>query len=148
MNMHTGPETVRTLVAPAERPALPPMGEMPPCDPQPPLVMEGLRQLHAALASGELTTEQAAARVQQLIYLANASVGIKVLREVAQKHGLKPEVIRSDQRFRHVIEARRELCVRLREELEWSYERIGDFLGRNHASIINMVKPKYGKNAA
>lgn len=103
-------------------------------------VVESLRQLHAGLRDGSVGTQDAVVRVQSIIFLATCNRGMQVLREVARKHGVAPREIRSTCRWRHVVAARHEVAYRLVRELEWSTLRAGEFLGRDHATIINSIK--------
>lgn len=58
-----------------------------------------------------------------------------IIRAVAHEHGLQPGDILGRDRFGHFIAARREAMVRLREA-GFSYQRIGEFLGRDHSTVV------------
>ncbi|HYM69766.1 MAG TPA: helix-turn-helix domain-containing protein [bacterium] len=65
---------------------------------------------------------------------------MEIARAVALRHGVKVnDVLGSRLRQRHLTAARREISHKLRE-IGWSYPAIGDFLHRDHTSVMNLVK--------
>ena len=107
---------------------------------QSPMVVESLRQLLAGLNDGSVDAPAAAARVQSIIFLATCNRGMRALHEVARKHGVHVRDIRSTNRTKYVVAARNELAHRLVRELGWSLPRTGEFIGRDHSTILHAVR--------
>lgn len=63
----------------------------------------------------------------------------EVVAVVAAEHGVTVDEILSPSRYRHIVAARREVCTRLRAQ-GWSYPAIGRALGRDHATVMYLVK--------
>lgn len=62
----------------------------------------------------------------------------RVFESVAAKHGLTAEDILGRSRKLLVVEARRDVCLRLREQ-GWSYPAIGRAVNRDHATIMSLL---------
>lgn len=59
-----------------------------------------------------------------------------VLKEVAEKHGIEPHLITSGRRLRPIIIARFEVCYRAVLETNWSLPRIGQFMNKDHTTVM------------
>ncbi len=62
-----------------------------------------------------------------------------LLQEIADRHGLRPEEVLSRRRTAEVCDARLELYAALRQA-GWSYPRIGTFVGRDHSTVMILLK--------
>lgn len=62
-----------------------------------------------------------------------------ILREVAAKHGVDRQEIIGATRKLPVLAARKELCRRMRAELNMSLSTIGAKIGRDHTSVLNLI---------
>lgn len=60
---------------------------------------------------------------------------INILKMVAKKHGLEPDMIIGVTRERSVIKARHEFWYRVHNELGYSFARIGRMENKDHTSI-------------
>jgi hypothetical protein len=67
-----------------------------------------------------------------------------MLRMVARKHNINPNLIQSDCRKRPLIAARHELWYRVRTELDYSYPRIAQLAGRDHSTVFHGIQ-KHGR---
>lgn len=63
-----------------------------------------------------------------------------IVGEVSRKHGVNPKSLMEGYRYCGIVKARMEVVYRLRTEIEWSFTRIGMFLGRDHTSIIHLYR--------
>lgn len=64
--------------------------------------------------------------------------GKEVIEKVAKKYGITITLLRSEGRNQMLVRARREAVFRLREELGYSFPRIGDLLGgRDHTTALH-----------
>lgn len=92
----------------------------------------------AARAAAATARRRAAAeKITALFRSVPRGHALKIVAEVAQARGKTPEVLRSEIRTRSVAAARQECFWRLREELQWSYPRIGHLFHRDHTSVIH-----------
>lgn len=65
----------------------------------------------------------------------------RIIREVAEKHGVTPVDILSERRTQLVVNARQEAMWRAKSETEWSLPRIGKaFGGRDHTTVIHALR--------
>ncbi len=64
----------------------------------------------------------------------------KIVAEVAEKHGLTVDQLISYARSKHLVLARQELYWRLHAETTWSIKRIGDFLERDHTTVLHGIR--------
>jgi chromosomal replication initiator protein len=72
----------------------------------------------------------------------------KILREVAEKHGLTVAELKSDARLKVYVHGRQEASYRLNTELGFSLKQIGRVLGnRDHTTVLNAIQ-KYKKSLA
>jgi chromosomal replication initiator protein len=56
-------------------------------------------------------------------------------------YDISPEDILGTSRKRNIVRARQLLMYLAKEELDWTYERIGEFCGgKNHATVIHAIK--------
>lgn len=62
---------------------------------------------------------------------------INILKMVAKKHGLEPEIIQGAVRSREVIAARHEFWYRVHNELGYSCARIGRLENKDHTTILH-----------
>jgi chromosomal replication initiator protein len=70
---------------------------------------------------------------------------LKILRDVAERHGVTVGDIKGVSRKIKFVRARQEACYLLREELKLSYPRIGLHLGnKDHTTILHGIR-KYKK---
>jgi Bacterial dnaA protein helix-turn-helix len=69
--------------------------------------------------------------------------GITILHEVSERLGLPVGEIRSHRNHAHLVEARAQVAWRLRNELGWSYPRIGKLLGGFHHTTIMYLLRTY-----
>jgi len=60
----------------------------------------------------------------------------------ARRAKLTPDDLRGKRRKRHIVAVRRAVAVQLRNELGISLPWIGRLLNRNHATVINYLRPK------
>jgi predicted transcriptional regulator len=72
----------------------------------------------------------------------------RVLREIAEEHGITCAEIVGDRRIRAVVDARQAVMRALVDQLpDWSIARIGRFLRRDHTTVLHalktMDKPKH-----
>jgi hypothetical protein len=65
---------------------------------------------------------------------------INMLRFVAKKHRIDPELIQGPLRFKKIVAARHELWWRVKTEMNYSYARIGRLANRDHSTIIHAVE--------
>ncbi len=67
--------------------------------------------------------------------------GIGVFREVAKKHNLPTGAITGPSRAFPLVNARAEVALRLRNELNWPLKMIAFLLGnRHHPTIISLLR--------
>lgn len=64
---------------------------------------------------------------------------INMLRWVARKHGIDPELIQGHLRYRRIVAARHELWWRVKTEYNYSYSRIARLAHRDHTTIMHAV---------
>jgi hypothetical protein len=65
----------------------------------------------------------------------------RVLREIAEEHGITCAEIVGDRRIRAVVEARQAVMRALADRLpDWSIARIGRFLRRDHTTVLHALK--------
>lgn len=64
----------------------------------------------------------------------------QIIAEVAAAHDVTTAELLGPRRFKHLSEARREAMIRIREELGYSFPRIGRIFDRDHTSIIWNVR--------
>lgn len=70
---------------------------------------------------------------------------LKILRDVAERHGVTVGDIKGVSRKIKFVRARQEACYLLREELKLSYPRVAAHIGnRDHTTILHNVR-KYKK---
>lgn len=70
----------------------------------------------------------------------------RILREVAEKHGLTIADIKSHMRVKRYVEARQEASYRMNTELQFSLKQIGRVIGkRDHTTILHAIN-RYKKN--
>ena len=62
------------------------------------------------------------------------------VRDAATKHGATLSEVFSDSRLAHIVRARAAAMLVLRDRLKWSYTAIGNFFGRDHATVMYHVK--------
>jgi chromosomal replication initiation ATPase DnaA len=63
-----------------------------------------------------------------------------IVARVARRHRVDPSDLMSDDRTCVMTYARQEAYARVRDDLGWSYPRIGRFFGRNHATVMFGIK--------
>ena len=63
-----------------------------------------------------------------------------IVRAVAGVHGLTMDEMRSDKRDRHLIDARRQAVVIIKDLLGYASTYIGRYFNRNHATILHHIK--------
>lgn len=66
---------------------------------------------------------------------------METIRNVCKERGLTVSAVLSERRWPEVVDARREVALRLREQ-GWSYPRIGRALRRDHSTIYVLVNGK------
>jgi chromosomal replication initiator protein len=64
----------------------------------------------------------------------------QIIKEVAEKHRLKPEHLTGYTRVRPIVRARWEAAHRMRKELKMSSTAIGRRLNRDHTTIIYALR--------
>jgi hypothetical protein len=69
---------------------------------------------------------------------------MNMLRAIAIKYRIDPELIQSEVRNSYIVSARHELWYRVRTELNYSYPRIGMLANRDHSTVLYAVE-KYAK---
>ncbi len=69
-----------------------------------------------------------------------------VLKDVVHRSGLSPEAILSRARTGEIVEVRRELARRLRER-GLSYPQIGALLGRDHSTVLALLRQTHRTGA-
>ena len=73
---------------------------------------------------------------------ADREVAAQLCEVIAERHELLvPTTVLSDNRHPDVVAARRELCGVLRA-MGWSLTRIGRAVGREHTSVMNLLKER------
>jgi len=94
----------------------------------------------------EFTEEELSHEVSPLASFANVIRLIperesaqRIASAIARRHGLEVEELLNGGRYPHLVRARRDVAVALREQ-RWSYSAIGRFLNRDHTSIMALVK--------
>lgn len=65
---------------------------------------------------------------------------LNMLRFVAKKHGIDPELIQGPLRFKKIVAARHELWWRVKTELNYSYSRIARLAHRDHSTIMHAIE--------
>lgn len=70
----------------------------------------------------------------------------RIVREVADASGIRPDTIYGDSRTPCVCRARAEAAFRMRNELRLSFPEIGRYLDRHHTTIMAMIA-KFDPNA-
>jgi chromosomal replication initiator protein len=71
----------------------------------------------------------------------------QIVIRISAKYHAKPEHLRGQLRHPHLVKARKEVYLILREMFHWSYPVIGKFMNRDHTSIIHAIgKRRDGKN--
>lgn len=66
---------------------------------------------------------------------------IGIIREVAARYGVSPDVLRGKTLTYQLLHARREVYRRLRDERKMSYSRIGRIMGgRDHSTILGALR--------
>lgn len=68
------------------------------------------------------------------------------IKEICANHDLEPHKIAWRCRREPFLRARRDVALYLREERRWTLPRIGAVLGRDHTTVIHMLKG-YGNRA-
>jgi hypothetical protein len=63
-----------------------------------------------------------------------------MLREVAEMHGLDPEIVKSQTLKQNVVKVRQELFYRAKKELNLGYSQIGHLMHTTHSTVIYGVK--------
>jgi hypothetical protein len=59
-----------------------------------------------------------------------------MLREVAEMHGLDPEIVKSQTLKQNVLKVRQELFYRAKNELKLGYSQIGHLMHTTHSTVI------------
>ena len=63
-----------------------------------------------------------------------------IIHAIAAKHGATTTDVLGDRRWRHIVDARKEIAKTLRDEHGWSYKAIGRALGgRHHTTVMNLL---------
>lgn len=65
---------------------------------------------------------------------------MNMLRFIAKKHKIDPELIQGPKRFKRIVAARHELWWRVKTEMNYSYSRIARLAHRDHSTIIHAVE--------
>jgi len=63
-----------------------------------------------------------------------------ILQSVSDKIGVSKKKILSKSRRREYSDSRALVAWCLRYKLDWTTQRIGDYLGRNHSTVLDMFK--------
>lgn len=63
----------------------------------------------------------------------------RIISEVCRERLVSLAEVRGAGASRRLIEARRHICTRLREERELSSEVIGRLINRDHTSVLNLI---------
>jgi len=131
--------TVKVLAAP--RPELPPAPlPAPPATVHFPKMLAANDErdiLHVATPATCGTLEQAKPSPR--------AIAEKIVRDVCAARRMSVEQALSVRREAAYIDARAEIAWSLREQCHWSYPKIGQFLGRDHSTVIWAVKKHQAK---
>lgn len=68
-------------------------------------------------------------------------------RTIVTNRPLTLKDIRGPLRWKEIVKARAEVAKFLREERGWSFPQIGQFLDRDHTSIMHLLKPAESRAA-
>lgn len=68
-----------------------------------------------------------------------------IIREVAMTYGVPPKLLISNHRGEDAVRARHIVMWRLRNQLGFSYPKIGRILSRDHTTVMHGVKKVQGK---
>lgn len=64
----------------------------------------------------------------------------KIKNEVARAHGMiVGDMLSKEKRSPRYVRARRELYFRLQQELGWSLQEIGDYVKRDHTTVLHAL---------
>lgn len=74
--------------------------------------------------------------------------GAGILTQLATKHAVSVADIKSKTQMRQITRIRDIAVVRLRDELKWSYPRIGQLLNRGHMAIMTAYKREKKRQAS
>jgi len=87
---------------------------------------------------------------KQAVLMGTAILGYarEILKEVADEHCLKVGDVIGSSREQHLALARFDAALRMRDELGMTLESIGVVLGRDHTTIINMLRRARGETPA
>lgn len=75
----------------------------------------------------------------------NKGLTEKIINEVCTNCDITKEELFGPGRFIEYVDARRQISLRLRNELKMSYSRIGRILHRDHTVIVHYLKPRKAK---
>lgn len=63
----------------------------------------------------------------------------RILREEAERAGIRPEDILGERRLKKIARARQRCMLRMKEELKMSASSIGRKLGRDHSTVLHGI---------
>ena len=63
----------------------------------------------------------------------------KIMREVCERHKCKPSELAGIRRDHKMVYARREYCLRARNETKYSLPRIGKTINKDHTTVIHAI---------
>ena len=69
-----------------------------------------------------------------------AEVARSIIADVAREHDVTREEILSRSNPMRIVTARHDAMHRVRQELGWSYERIGRLFNRDHSTVLAAVR--------
>lgn len=67
---------------------------------------------------------------------------LAILTDICASHGISLDELRCERKSKHLVDARRDAVKKLYAETRMTYTAIGRLMFRDHASIINLVRPK------
>lgn len=69
-----------------------------------------------------------------------STISEMVLKAIDEQIGVKPELVKSNQRYRPICEARHIYCAIMRNKYHLTTVSIGKSIGKDHATVINACK--------
>ncbi len=73
------------------------------------------------------------------------------IEKICKRHGVNRDNFIGEKRrlkcLKREVFALQEICDYLRQHMKWSYQRIGEFLGRDHSTVMWHLKNKIKNDA-